>query len=160
MVARVEALIAGRSIEEALDRAYAYQEAGADAILIHSKQRHPDQILSFLGQWSGCCPVVVVPTTYYDTPVDVFSRAGISLVIWANLAADRSAAAGMPRIPDESEDRNGVACQDSRCLEPCHAVQPDHEGGGQIAAELKILHFRTLGNQAPAAAGKRTIRSL
>ena len=84
IVARVEALIAGWGMNEALNRAKAYAAAGADAILIHSKQSRPDEIIAFAGEWNESCPLVIVPTKYYSTPTDVFSKAGISLVIWAN----------------------------------------------------------------------------
>ena len=84
IVARVEALIAGWGMDEALKRASAYCEAGADAILIHSRQSRADEILAFAQAWDGSCPLVIVPTKYYSTPVDVFRKAGVSLVIWAN----------------------------------------------------------------------------
>ena len=84
IVARVEALIAGWGMDEALKRASAYCEAGADAILIHSRQSRADEILAFADAWDGSCPLVIVPTKYYSTPVDVFRKAGVSLVIWAN----------------------------------------------------------------------------
>ncbi|MGH8170309.1 MAG: phosphoenolpyruvate mutase [Steroidobacteraceae bacterium] len=94
IVARVEALIAGWGMEEALRRAEAYRRAGADAILIHSKLSKPDEILAFAREWAGRGPLVIVPTRYYSTPTDVFRKAGISLVIWANHVL-RSAAAAM-----------------------------------------------------------------
>ena len=84
IIARVEALIAGWGMDEALRRAEAYCAAGADAILIHSRQSRPDEIITFAREWDGACPLVIVPTKYYSTPVDVFRKAGISLVIWAN----------------------------------------------------------------------------
>lgn len=84
IVARVEALIAGWDIAEALRRAEAYRRAGADAILIHSKLSRPDQILEFAREWANRAPLVIVPTKYYSTPVEVFRKAQISLVIWAN----------------------------------------------------------------------------
>ncbi|TXI82358.1 MULTISPECIES: phosphoenolpyruvate mutase [unclassified Cupriavidus] len=84
IVARVEALIAGWGMEEALRRAEAYHQAGADAILIHSKLSKADEILTFAREWAGRCPIVIVPTKYYSTPTDAFRKAGISLVIWAN----------------------------------------------------------------------------
>ena len=84
VVARVEALIAGYGLEEALVRAHAYEEAGADAILIHSKVSTAFQVMAFMEHWDGDCPVVIVPTKYYKTPVEDFEKAGISLVIWAN----------------------------------------------------------------------------
>jgi phosphoenolpyruvate phosphomutase len=84
VVARVEALIAGWGLGEALRRAEAYRRAGADAILMHSKLSTPDQILAFMAEWKDTCPVVIVPTMYYQTPVQVFEAAGVSMVIWAN----------------------------------------------------------------------------
>lgn len=84
LVARVEALIAGWSMSEALDRADAYCNAGADAILIHSKERNADQILEFMAAWHNRSPVVIVPTMYFDTPTNVFEDAGVSVIIWAN----------------------------------------------------------------------------
>jgi len=84
IVARVEALIAGWGLDEALRRASAYAAAGADAILIHSKLARPDQVLAFAAAWDASAPVVIVPTKYYSTPVQVYRKAGISMVIWAN----------------------------------------------------------------------------
>jgi phosphoenolpyruvate phosphomutase len=84
VVARVESLIAGWELDEALKRAEAYFLAGADAILMHSKLKTADQILEFMREWQNRCPVVIVPTTYYNTPTSVYEQAGISLVIWAN----------------------------------------------------------------------------
>ena len=84
IVARVEALIAGWGLDEALKRAEAYRQAGADAILMHSKQSRPDEILAFTQEWANRGPLVIVPTKYYSTPTDVFREAEISLIIWAN----------------------------------------------------------------------------
>jgi phosphoenolpyruvate phosphomutase len=84
VVARVEALIAGWGMDEALRRAEAYAAAGADAILMHSKRDTAEEILEFMDRWDGAAPVVVVPTMYYRTPTEVFTEAGVSLVIWAN----------------------------------------------------------------------------
>ena len=84
IVARVEALIAGWGLKEALNRAEAYREAGADAVLIHSKSHRPDEILAFAKEWENRLPLVIVPTKYYSTPTDAFRKANISLVIWAN----------------------------------------------------------------------------
>ena len=84
VIARIEALISGWGMEEALNRASAYHEAGADGILIHSKQQDGVEILNFLKEWSNRCPVVLVPTTYYQTPTEEFRKADTSIVIWAN----------------------------------------------------------------------------
>ena len=84
LVARLEALIAGHDLDEALVRADAYAEAGADAILIHSRKTDADEILEFARQWRNKKPVVIVPTKYYRTPTAQFRDAGISTIIWAN----------------------------------------------------------------------------
>ncbi len=84
LVARVEALISGWGLDEALKRAHAYEEAGADAVLIHSKQSTANEIMAFMREWDGSCPVVIVPTTYYGTPTDQYRAAGVGAVIWAN----------------------------------------------------------------------------
>lgn len=93
LVARVEALIAGQGVDEALARADAYRRAGADAVLIHSKRQDASEILAFMKRWGGDCPVVIVPTTYYRTPLSVFRDSGISTVIWANHMMRAGAAA-------------------------------------------------------------------
>jgi phosphoenolpyruvate phosphomutase len=84
IVARVEALIAGWGLDEALSRAEAYRRAGADAILIHSAQRSADEVLAFKERWGDRLPVVIVPTRYYTTPTALFRERGFSTIIWAN----------------------------------------------------------------------------
>ncbi len=84
IIARIEALISGWGLDEALRRAEAYHTAGADAVLIHSKQSTADEVLAFTQEWANRCPVVIVPTIYYDTPTQVFRDQEIALVIWAN----------------------------------------------------------------------------
>lgn len=84
LVARVEAFIAGHGLAEALRRAEAYHAAGADAILIHSAQATAEEVLSFKASWGDRCPVVIAPTTYAATPVEVFRRHGFAMLIWAN----------------------------------------------------------------------------
>ena len=84
LVARVEALIAGWGLAEAIKRAEAYHRAGADAILIHSRQSSPAEIFAFLDEWSDRAPVVLVPTKYWRTPTEEFRARRVSAVIWAN----------------------------------------------------------------------------
>ena len=94
IVARVEAFIAGWGLDEALRRGEAYRKAGADGILIHSKLSRPDEVLQFAREWDNRCPLVIVPTTFYSTPTEIFRQHRISLVIWANHLI-RSAIAAM-----------------------------------------------------------------
>jgi len=84
IVARIEALIAGWGIGEAIKRAEAYYKAGADAVLIHSSKNNANEIVKFNKEWNNRCPVVIIPTTYYKTPTNIYKKAGISIVIWAN----------------------------------------------------------------------------
>ncbi|NOQ22752.1 MAG: phosphoenolpyruvate mutase [Candidatus Aegiribacteria sp.] len=84
IVARVEAFIAGWGLNEAIKRANAYADAGADAILIHSKISSDKEIEDFMQQWQNTKPVVIVPTMYFSTPTEKFNKSGVSLVIWAN----------------------------------------------------------------------------
>jgi phosphoenolpyruvate phosphomutase len=110
IVARVEALIAGRGVDEALRRAEAYHAAGADGILIHSKRQTADEILAFATEWGGRAPLVIVPTMYYATPADAYRKAGISVVIWANhnLRASISAMREVSRRIRDEESLVGV----------------------------------------------------
>ena len=110
IVARVEALIAGRGLDEALRRAEAYHAAGADGILIHSKRQTADEILAFAAEWAGRAPLVIVPTMYYATPADAYRKAGISVVIWANhnLRASISAMREVSRRIRDEESLVGV----------------------------------------------------
>lgn len=84
VVARLEAFIAGWGLDEALRRADAYHNAGADAILCHSKKADSSDIDDFMKAWGKRCPVIIVPTKYYSVPTEHFRKAGISAIIWAN----------------------------------------------------------------------------
>jgi phosphoenolpyruvate phosphomutase len=84
LVARVEALIAGWGLAEAIHRAEAYHLAGADAILIHSRQSSAAEIVAFLDEWAARAPVVLVPTKYWRTPTAEFRARSVSVVVWAN----------------------------------------------------------------------------
>ena len=95
VVARTEALIAGLGQEEALRRGAAYVEAGADAVLIHSKQKTPDEILAFCRAWPGQVPLVLVPTSYPELSFqDVSALGKVGLIICGNHAI-RAAVAAM-----------------------------------------------------------------
>lgn len=106
LVARTEALISGRGIDEALRRAEAYAAAGADAILIHSKQSTAGEITSFAERWDGRAPLVVVPTTYYQTPARELEAAGVSAVIWANHSLRASITAIRATLREIFENRS------------------------------------------------------
>tara|TARA_B110001454_G_scaffold122523_1_gene114358 strand:- start:2227 stop:3129 length:903 start_codon:yes stop_codon:yes gene_type:complete len=84
IVARTEALIAGLGVNEAIKRANAYENAGADAILIHSKSKTPNEIFEFCDTWKGKIPIIVVPTTYGSVKIDELVSHKIKMVIYAN----------------------------------------------------------------------------
>ncbi len=84
VVARTEALIAGRPMAEALERAEAYRLAGADAIFIHSRQPDVAEIAVFCREWGDRLPIVIAPTTYHRTSMATFRELGIAGVMWAN----------------------------------------------------------------------------
>ena len=89
VIARTEALIAGWGMEEALHRGEAYAKAGADLVLIHSKSKQPEEVLSFAKAWKELAtgvPLVCVPTIYKDTTAEQLHDAGFKVVIYANHA--------------------------------------------------------------------------
>ncbi|GGY20030.1 phosphonopyruvate hydrolase [Paludibacterium paludis] len=108
VIARTEALIAGQGQTEALRRAQAYEEAGADAILVHSKQKTPDEILSFIDAWRGAVPLVLVPTAYPQlTEADIAALGKVGIVIYGNHAI-RAAVAGMRRVFAQIRREGGI----------------------------------------------------
>ena len=84
LIARTEAYVAGFNDDEAIRRATAYREAGADAVLVHSTADTARQVQGFLKRWGGSCPVVIVPTTYPEWPAHEAARAGVAMCIYAN----------------------------------------------------------------------------
>ncbi len=146
IVARVEALIAGWGMEEALRRAEAYRQAGADAILIHSKLSKADEIVTFAREWAGRAPLVIVPTKYYSTPTDVFRKAGINLVIWANHLI-RVAASGMQAVAKEIHDSETLVNVEDR-IATVNEIFRLQDADEYSAAEKIYL----TGGQAPGSA--------
>ena len=97
IIARTEALIAGAGMNEAIQRAKAYEKAGADAILIHSKKNTPDEIFEFADTWNGKLPLVIVPTSYPTIKLNVLEEHKIRMIIYANQTL-RAAHAAMERV--------------------------------------------------------------
>ena len=100
IIARTEALIAGMGMNEALKRASAYEDAGADAILIHSKKDTSNEVFEFSDMWNGNIPLVVVPTSYPSVNLDELISHKIRMVIYANQSL-RVAHAAMSRVLQE-----------------------------------------------------------
>lgn len=109
IVARTEALISGRGMSEALDRASAYHEAGADAVFVHSKASTAHEVLEFAACWEGAAPLVVAPTTFPDATHGEFQEAGISLVICANHNL-RASVRAMQDVSARIFRERGVGC--------------------------------------------------
>ncbi|ANN65241.1 phosphonopyruvate hydrolase [Bordetella bronchialis] len=108
VIARTEALIAGLGQDEALKRARAYEEAGADAILIHSKQTTPAEVLSFIQAWAGSAPLVLVPTAYPElTEADIQQLGKVGLVIYGNHAI-RAAVGAMRAVFAQIRKEGGI----------------------------------------------------
>jgi len=84
LIARTETVISGGTVTQALDRCRAYAQAGADAVLIHSKSHSPDEVIEFARCWDHPASVVAVPTTYSGVAEKTLGDAGIGLVIYAN----------------------------------------------------------------------------
>ena len=84
LIARTEALISGRGMKEAIKRANAYEKAGADAILIHSKRDSPEEVFEFSESWGGTLPLIVVPTSFPTVKLDELISHKIKMIIYAN----------------------------------------------------------------------------
>lgn len=87
IITRIESLILGKGLKDALQRAEAYIDSGADGIMIHSNRENPEEILSFCREYKSFpkkAPLVVVPSTYNQITEDELVRAGVNIVIYAN----------------------------------------------------------------------------
>ena len=133
VIARTEALIAGLGEAEALRRGLAYAEAGADAVLIHSKQKAPGEIISFCQAWPGPVPLVLVPTSYPEMSFADIGRLGkVGLIICGNHAI-RSAVAAMRTTFDRILAEGGIA-----------GVEPDIASVAEVFALQGDSHMRAL----------------
>jgi phosphoenolpyruvate phosphomutase len=94
LIARTETLICGGTVPDALRRARAYVDAGADAVLVHSKDRSGTQALDTAAGWTSPAPLVTVPTAFPHLNVEELGRAGFALAIYANQLS-RAAVAAM-----------------------------------------------------------------
>ena len=87
IMARIESFILGNGLEDAIKRASAYIDAGADGIMIHSKSKTPDEIISFCEEYKKfkkIVPLVVVPSTYNKVTEKELTDIGVNVVIYAN----------------------------------------------------------------------------
>lgn len=87
IIARVESLILEQGMEDALERAHAYVQAGADGIMIHSRKTEPDEILEFCDKFRSSdkeTPIVVVPSSFNSITEEELWKHGVGIVIYAN----------------------------------------------------------------------------
>lgn len=85
--ARIESLILEQGMDDAIARAKAFTEAGADAIMIHSRKKDPSEIFEFVRiyrEWNKTTPIVVVPTSFNTVTEEEFKEAGVNIIIYAN----------------------------------------------------------------------------
>ena len=145
IIARTEALIAEKGMDEALQRAHAYEEAGANAILIHSKKNSPDEIFEFSKKWDGRSPLVVVPTAYPSVGTDELIEHKIKMVIYANQTL-RDAYNAMSRVLEEIRNVNRLteikeemsSMEDIFQLQEMYNVKKEEK---DIEEELKKLGY-------------------
>ena len=122
IIARIESLILGKNIEDAMERAKAYIKAGADAIMIHSRQKTPDEIFEFCNIYNTLeqrRPLVVVPSSYSSTYEKELKENGANIIIYANQLL-RSA---YPAMINTAE----VILENSRSLEADSNMMPIKE---------------------------------
>lgn len=100
VIARIESLILEQGMDDAITRAKAYIEAGADGIMIHSRQKSPSEILEFCGllrKFNEHIPIIVVPTSFNQITAKELGESGVNVVIYANHML-RAAYPGMKNV--------------------------------------------------------------
>ena len=145
IIARTESLIAGLGVDEAIKRAMAYENAGADAILIHSKSDTPKEIFGFADLWKGNIPLIVVPTSYTTVSLDELISHKIKMVIYANQSL-RAAHAAMSELLGEIKKSNRLSdikenmssIEDIFHLQEMYNIKKEEE---DIEKELKKLGY-------------------
>lgn len=96
LMARTEALIAGHSVDQAIERAIGYAEVGADLIVVHSKDPSGEQAVQVAKSWPLETPLVSIPTAFPQLPPEELGMLGYRVVIYANQLL-RASVAGMRR---------------------------------------------------------------
>ena len=138
VVARTEALIAGLGQAEALSRARAYAEAGADLVLVHSKRRTPEEVLACIAAWDGRVPLALVPTAYPQLTEAAMRGTGkVGLVIYGNHAI-RAAVAAMQEVFRGIRAEGGIAGADA-AIAPVEEIFRLQGVSAMKAAEAKFL---------------------
>tara|TARA_B100000686_G_scaffold229015_1_gene236400 strand:+ start:353 stop:1252 length:900 start_codon:yes stop_codon:yes gene_type:complete len=145
IIARTEALIAGLGVDEAVKRATAYESAGADAILIHSKSNNPKEVFEFCNSWKGKIPIVVVPTSYGNVTIDELTENNVKMVIYANQTL-RIAHKAMSKLLKKLNDADSLSQVDEEIssMEEIFELQKMFEIHSQekdIEAKLKNMGY-------------------
>ena len=116
--ARIESLILERGMEDALTRAFAFRDAGADAIMIHSRKKDPAEIFEFIGKFRAedrTTPIVLVPTSFNTVYEEEFKQRGANIIIYAN----QLTRTGFPAMQDAArtilENHRARECDD-KCM--------------------------------------------
>lgn len=116
--ARIESLILEQGMDDALERAFAFSEAGADAIMIHSRKKDPAEIFEFVAKFrekNSTTPIVVVPTSFNIVTEAEFKERGVNVVIYAN----QLTRTGFPAMQDAArtilENHRAKECDD-KCM--------------------------------------------
>ena len=118
VIARIESLILNKGMDDAMERAVCYVKAGADGIMIHSKQSEPDEIFEFCKKFKSLysdIPIVVVPTTYNYITEEELHNKGVKVIIHANHLI-RSAFPAMEKTAKEILKNGCSKCVDDVCM--------------------------------------------
>ncbi len=132
-------------MKEAIHRATAYEKAGADAIIIHSKEKTPDEIFDFTDNWTGTIPIVVIPTTYDSVKISDLVSHNIKMVIFANQTL-RASHASMLKLLNQmsSAEKISDVTEDMSKMEEIFGLQQMYEHKsqeGKIKEELKKMGY-------------------
>ena len=118
LIARIESLILEQGMQDALTRAFAYIDAGADGIMIHSRKKDPGEIFEFCEKFRAkdhTTPIVVVPTSFHTVTEEEFAARGVNVVIYANQLT-RSAFPAMQKVATTILETHRAKEADDLCM--------------------------------------------
>ncbi len=117
--ARIESLILEQGMEDALTRAFSFVEAGADAIMIHSRKKDPSEIIEFIRKFrekDSITPVVIVPTSFNNVTEDEWKEIGANVVIYANQLTRSGFLAMQNAAKMILENHRAKECDEALCM--------------------------------------------